>query len=162
MASWQLSLRRQHACDKNGQSRQRSLPRWLRKRPGNRSRKWQCLCGPTLVAQFKEVGLPVTRDGPRSALFVGGGVVGAEGGAAGGAGWASLAGGGLGIGGGETISVDGIKPGRVRVETPGAGGNEGATCPNGPHGQSRNGQQPVIQYDPRQCSVVRVPKPQPD
>ena len=69
---------------------------------------------------------------------MGGGVVGATGGAAGGVGWASLAGGG--IGGGETISVDGIKPGRVRVDTPGAGGNDGAQAPNGP-GQSQNGQQ---------------------
>ncbi len=121
----------------------------------------ESIAGPSQSPQCMDAWLPIARDEPRSALFAGGGVVGAAGTAAGGAGCASLAGGGLGIAGGETISVDGIKPGRVRVETPGAGGNEGATCPNGPQGQSRNGQQPVIQYDPRQCSVVRVPKPQP-
>ncbi len=49
--------------------------------------------------------------------------------------------------GGETINVDGIKPGNVSVEGPGPGGNEGATLPH-EIGQSRYGQQPVIQYDP--------------
>jgi hypothetical protein len=40
------------------------------------------------------------------------------------------AGGGVGMYGGDTISVGGIKPGIVSVEGPGPGGNEGATWPH--------------------------------